>query len=422
MSQLANKKDFENLCGVDSLVNIFADLISYDTKATLNTKNVPSSIGQLRLGAHILNLLSKLNLPCEQTKDGVIICTIPASKGFEQAKSLALFAHLDTAPDASGENVNAMLVKNYQGGNIELANGLVIDDKISPALKNHVNEDIIVTDGTTLLGADDKAGVSILLSIAQNLVTKDLNHGKIVIVFSVDEEIGKSSDYIDVEKLGCDFGVTIDGTNVGDLDIATFNAMMCKVTVDGVSIHTGCAYKKMKNALNICCEFVQNLPVNELPQTTKDLDGFYHAYNMQGSVQSAFCDILLRDFKDDGLQKRVAYLTDLATFLNQKYDHCIKLEFINQYKNMQLVLQEHPLIVDLCKKAYADANIDVHEQYIRGGTDGSNLSFKGLPCPNIFTGGLNCHGPYECLPVNAFHSAYQVVENLIKEVALYKGK
>lgn len=416
--QSSSIKDLNDLCGVDRLVHIFLDLISYNTQANLESTMIPSSAGQLRLGAHILSLLQDLQVQATQTKDGVIICKLEASEGFEEAKHLCLLAHLDTACDYSGENIKASLVKNYKGAGIKLENGLILDDDISPNLKQHIGDDIIVTDGTTLLGADDKAGISILLLMLENLVTSDIKHGPLTVIFSVDEEIGKSCNYIDVASLGCDFAVTIDGTALGELDIATFNAMSAQIKVKGKPIHTAVAYKKMVNACDVLVEFLHSIPYEQRAQTTYGKEGFYHVVSMQASMQEAKALILLRDFDIDNLYSRKEFLEQLKILFNNRYADCIDIDYTMQYKNMYDILQSKPQIVELCKNAYHKAQVKLIENYVRGGTDGSNLSYKGLPCPNIFTGALNCHGPYECLIVQAFHKAYDVVLNLVQDVAL----
>lgn len=422
--QKGSTQELNNLAGVDRLVRIFLDLIAYDTTADYNSKAAPSSIGQLRLGAFLLAQLNKMDIQCHQTQEGVIISKIPATPGYEKAKKLCLLAHLDTSPDFSSENVNARLVKHYKGRGIELRKGLVLDHKICPELAAHVGDDIIVTDGNTLLGADDKAGVAILVMLMQSIVhNEDLVHGPLTIVFSVDEEIGKSCSYLDLHTIDSDFAVTIDGCQVGELDVATFNAMHCEVYVQGNSIHTSVAYKKLKNSLSIISEFIEALPRGELPQTTTGREGFYHPYSLNAKVHEAVLDLLVRDFEEQGMKARVAYLKEMAAYFNRKYgEGTVSLSFDVQYRNMHKVLKQHPLIVKLCKKAFAKSGVKVVENYVRGGTDGSNLSHMGLPCPNIFTGGLNAHGPYECLPVKAFNLAYLVTENLVKEVARYKGK
>ncbi len=418
MLQQGNTLDLENLCGNDRLVKIFCDLVSFDTKSDPLSKNVPSSVGQLRLGASLVSEIRTLGFECTQDKNGVVITKVPASSGYENAIRICLLAHLDTAPDASGKDVLPHLVKDYKGEGIELKNGLIIDDKLCKELKNHIGEDIIVTDGTTLLGADDKAGVAVLLNLLYKLKTTDIPHGALTIVFTVDEEIGYSADYVDLDVVDCDYGVTIDGSECGEFDVETFNASLAKVEFTGISVHTAVAYKKLVNAVTLACEFNMMLPLNERPENTRDHEGFYHLHDINGSTEYAVAWINLRDFEKDGLKKREEVVLNCAKLINQKlgYD-AVKVTIKEQYVNLMSYLQENRLILDLCKEAFADANVEVKEHSVRGGTDGSNLSARGLPTPNIFTGALNCHGPYECLPVQSLHKAYDIVECIVKRAA-----
>lgn len=421
--QTGSTQDLNNLAGVDRLVRIFLDLIAYDTRADHEARGVPSSIGQLRLGAFLLAQLNKISIPCRQTPEGVIICRIPASPGLEHARRLCLLAHLDTSPDFSGANVAAQLVRSYRGQAVTLRSGLVLSPELCPALAAHAGDDLIVTDGTTLLGADDKAGVAILVLLMQSIVHEGLEHGPLTVVFSVDEELGRSCDYINVEELECDFAVTIDGMQLGQLDVANFNAMRCQVQVTGRSLHTAEAYKQLRNAAAIAADFVRALPPGELPETTCGREGFYHLQQLHGTVAAAEAELLLRDFEEQGLQRRVRHLQDMADFFNRRHGPgTVTLSFEEQYRNMHKVLRRHPQIVRLCRRAYARAGVEVAEHFVRGGTDGAQLSHRGLPCPNIFTGVLNPHGPYECLPVKAFNLAYRVTENLVREVAATRSR
>lgn len=419
MYQKGSVKELENLCGVDQLVKIFCELITYDTASDEHSRSVPSSVGQLRLGAFIAARLSALDYDCRQDDKGVVTVKVPASEGCEKAKKLCLLAHLDTSPDASGANVKAALVRNYQGGGIELENGLVTDDKICPQLDSHIGEDIIVTDGTTLLGADDKAGVAVLIKLLHEIrVNPSLKHGPLTVIFSVDEEIGLSVSHLDVKKIDCDFGVTVDGCDKGELDVATFNAAGTVVNFKGRSIHTAVAYKKMVNAVGVASRFMNMLPPLEKPESTLAKEGFYHVYGLEGNVGQAQLRMILRDFSADGLEKRAKKVDDIARLLNDELGYeCVSVEHRHQYSNMADVLKEHGEILDLCRKAYTGAGLTVNECWIRGGTDGSNLSCAGLPCPNIFMGGLCCHGVHECLPVQSLTASYDVICELTKLVA-----
>lgn len=417
--QQGSKEALEAKLQEDELLKLFIDLIAFDTRADFTSQDKPSSIGQLRLGAYLLNRLADLKLKPVQTKEGVIITKIAASSGYENAEKLCLLAHLDTAPDASGADIKASLVTNYQGKGIELKNGAIIDHELSPELANHIGEDIVVTDGTTLLGGDDKAGIAVLMHLVQGLVDDSIVHGPVTIVFSVDEEIGRSTKYLDLEVLDSDFAVTIDGCERGELDVATFNAEGAKIIFKGKVVHTAIAYGKLKNALKMMADFIKLLPEDEAPETTKDDQGFYHVHDAMGNVEHAELMMILRDFEQEGLAQRHHKVEDMVDAINLKYGaNSCEAIFVKQYENMGLVLKERPTIVNYCRAAFARAGVALIEKKVRGGTDGSNLSCRGLPCPNIFAGPLNCHGIYECLPVPSLHASYQVTKALVELVAL----
>ena len=417
--QQGSKEALEAKLHEDELLKLFIDLIAFDTRADFTSQDKPSSIGQLRLGAYLLNRLADLKLKPVQTKEGVIITKIAASKGYENAEKLCLLAHLDTAPDASGADIKARLVTNYRGEGLELKNGAIIDHELSPELANHIGEDIVITDGTTLLGGDDKAGIAVLMHLVQGLVDDSIVHGPVTIVFSVDEEIGRSTKYLDLEVLDSDFAVTIDGCERGELDVATFNAEGAKIIFKGKVVHTAVAYGKLKNALKMMADFIKLLPEDEAPETTKDDQGFYHVHDAMGNVEHAELMMILRDFEQEGLAARHKKVEDMVDAINLKYGaNSCEAIFVKQYENMGLVLKERPTIVNYCRAAFARAGVPLIEKKVRGGTDGSNLSCRGLPCPNIFAGPLNCHGIYECLPVPSLHASYQVTKALVELVAL----
>ncbi len=409
-------KALEDLKGKESIVKIFCDLISFDTRSDPLSKNVPSTMGQLRLGASLVNTLRTLGFDAKQEPNGVIYCRVPASKEAQKAPSFALLAHMDTAPDASGAGVTPYLVEKYSGGGIVLKNGLVLDEKICKELGSHLGEDIIVTGGDTLLGGDDKAGVAVLMQLLHDLsLNPEIPHPELCVIFTVDEEIGNSADLVDLAKVNCTYGVTVDGCERGELDLATFNAYAALVEIKGRSVHTGTAYKVMHNACELACRFMNLLPQNEKPENTCGLEGFFHVHRMTAETALAKISLIVRDFDEEGMQKRLKVLQDIAVFMNREcgYD-AVSVTTKHQYSNLSKALKEHPLIVDLCRKAYENAGLCPNEISVRGGTDGSNLSQRGLPCPNIFTGSLNCHGPYECLPVPSLLKAYETVRALIE--------
>ncbi len=409
-------KDLEDVCGKDELVKVFIDLVTQGSDADPFSKNIPSSVGQLRLGAKITAALRNMGYEATQDEKGVVTCHVEASKGAESAPKLALLAHMDTAPDASGENVQPQMVQCFLGGTIALKSGLVIDECVTKELAHHIGDDIIVTSGDTLLGADDKAGVAVILQLLRKIsLDPEFPHPRMCAVFTVDEELGYSADYVDLEKIKCDYGVTIDGGDVGEFATETFNAEAAHIYITGRSVHTGTAYKVMINACELASRFVSMLPPNEKPENTYGLEGFYHVHDMFAKTAEAEIRMILRDFTEDGLQKRVKHIDDMAAILNSELGYeAVKVEHIKQYKNMAQVLEQQPQIVDLCKKAFEIANVSMRKLSVRGGTDGSNLSNRGLPCPNIFTGALNCHGPLECLPIKSLHKAYDVIEALVE--------
>ncbi|MDY6321563.1 MAG: peptidase T [Succinivibrio sp.] len=409
-------RDMEDLCGVDPLARTFRELARAGTQSDDSSKNIPSTVGQLRLGAQLASLIGGMGFKAEQDEKGVVTACVSASPGCEGCERIALIAHLDTAPDAPGEGVEPRLVKNYDGGSIELDSGLVIDNQICPQLPSHKGDDIIVTDGVTLLGADDKAGVAVILEILRELSQDpSFKHPEIRAVFSVDEEIGRSADYIDVKKLGCAFGITVDGGEAGELDTATFSAEGATVKITGRSVHTAVAYKTMVNACEMAARFMQLLPRDEKPENTRGTEGFFHVHNVEASTASAKIRMIIRDFDKDKLLQRVEQLEMIAELLNREAGYaCVSVEHKHQYANMGEVLKQHPEVLERCRKAYEAAGVLVRECAVRGGTDGSNLSGRGLPCPNFFTGGLCAHGPYECLPVKSLHRCHDAVKALIE--------
>ena len=417
MHQKGSKNALAQKLNKDPLLKNFIDYVRFDTKADPDSNTVPSSKGQLELGAFIVEKIKKLNFDVKQKDTGVVCVKVPASVGFEKVKSLCLLAHLDTAPDASGKNVNPLLVENYVGSGIELENGLIIDDKICPELKNHLGDDIVVTDGTTLLGADDKAGVAVLCTLLERLSSGAVKHGPLTIIFSVDEELGKSCGHLDVKEINCDYGVTVDGCDLGEFDIATFNADAAVVTIKGRSVHTAVAKGKMLNALKAGSKFIDLVSSIPSPETTEGLEGFVHPHDIRGGVEQCVIKFIVRSFTKDGLIKLEDKLQAAVSKLNSLYgEEIASITFSFQYANMEEVLKQHPKFLDCCRKSFEDAGVLVKENFVRGGTDGSNLSNEGLPCPNIFTGGLCCHGPFECLPVASLHKSYAVVEALVKNM------
>lgn len=425
--QQGSNEALQELIKQDPLVGKFHSLVLFDTQSSVESTAVPSTRGQLEIASYVQGKAAEqVGLDKVTLKDtGVLQVRLGSTEGCEHAPHLCLLAHVDTAPDCSGKNVKPALVTGFDGDVIKLKNGLTIDSKICPQLPYLKGHDIIVTDGTTLLGGDDKAGCAVMWQLMEDCVLRKLPHGPLTLVFSVDEEIGKSTSYIDVKELGADVALTIDGAGLGELDVATFNASLATLTFKGTSVHTAVAYGRLKNALKMACQFVDELPCSEAPETTRGDEGFYHPMSISGGVEQAVVRILLRDFEEQGLKARENFILDQCAKFKERFGpeslECM-IEF--QYQNMQGPLMEAANseggrldIVGMCKEACLKAGVQPVLSKVRGGTDGSNLSNRGLPCPNLFTGAFNCHGPYECVSVQVFHQSYECVKNLVEIVA-----
>lgn len=420
MLQSTSENALKNLAQQNDLVDIFCKLVAFDTQSCAKSETVPSSAGQLKLGTYLRDFLQSLGYETIIDDKGIVKTYIEASEGCKNAKGLCLLAHLDTAPDASGKDVKPRLVESFSSQEgIKLDNGLIIDGNICPQLFAHTGDDIIVTDGTTLLGADDKAGVAVIVKLLKTLKEHpEIKHGPLCAVFTVDEELGTSTLHINPEEFKCEYGITIDGCDLGELDVATFNASKACINFKGISVHTAVAYKKLVNASLLAAKFMSLLPESQRPETTQEKEGFYHIYNVQGQVEKACVELILRDFDEKKLKERENFIRECAEFINKSvgYEAC-SVAITPQYKNLAKALEENYEILDLCRKAFKDADVEIVENSVRGGTDGSNLSYRGLPCPNIFMGALNCHGPYECLPVKSFCKSYEVALSLVKRMA-----
>ena len=405
-----------------SIEERFLKYISFDTQSDPQSSTTPSSMKQLELGKYLVEEMKKIGIEdAHLDQSGIVYGTIPANS--DHGKVIGFVAHMDTSPDASGQNVKPQIIRDYQGTTITLnqEKELYLDPHEFPELLNVIHHDLITTDGTTLLGADDKAGVAVLLSLAKACMSLDkpLEHGPLTLVFSVDEEIGLSVTHIDVPSLNADVGVTIDGSELGELDTQTFNAALATLTFEGLSVHTCCAKGKLVNALKVARDFLLELPQEEAPETTEGLEGFYHPYELQGGTAEATLKVLIRDFDEDNFKKRQDFILEKVSLVNQKWGREVckaKIDF--QYHNMKKYLDESKFeIVKWCEMAYEKAGVKVFKANVRGGTDGSNLSALGLPTPNIFTGALACHGPYECLPVKSFLKSRDCVFSLVEIIS-----
>lgn len=395
------------------IVKRFQKYIDFNTTSNENTTACPSSIPQLKLAQYIMFELRSLGLmDAALDPHGYIYVTIP-SNGCDDAPTVGFIAHMDTSPDIAGGPVNEKIVKNYDGGDILLNHkqNIVLSPEEFPELLDYIGQDIMVTDGTTLLGADDKAGIAAIMSAAEYLVNnKEIKHGRIRIAFTPDEEISRGADKFDVKGFGADFAYTVDGGALGGIEYENFNAASATLVVEGRNVHSGYAKGKMVNAINFASKWVSLLPDRETPEKTEGHEGFYHVTKFTGGVESAEVKVLIRDHDKDKFNARKTYLEQITEDLSKKYGKSIfSLTIKDNYYNMKEKIERKMYVVDLAKKAMENLNIQPICTPIRGGTDGARLSFMGLPCPNIFTGGLNYHGRYEYLPLPSLRKATETV-------------
>jgi len=357
----------------------------------------------------------------ELDKYGYVMATIP-SNGIEDAPVVGFVAHVDTSPDFSGENVNPQIIEKYDGETIQLNNGVYIDPKEFPEILNYTGQSIITTDGTTLLGADDKAGVAEIVTAAEFLLkSKDIKHGKIRLGFTPDEEIGKGTDHFDVKKFGADFAYTLDGGEIGELEFENFNAAGAKVKIQGRSVHPGAAKNKMINASLLAHQIISMLPPVERPEHTEKYEGFFHLTEIKGNVEKAEIQWIIRDHDFKKFEEKKKLLTEIVHHVNlQNGKNLVELEIKDQYFNMLQKIEPVMYIVEIAKQAMLQAGVEPKIKAIRGGTDGARLSYDGLPCPNIFAGGHNFHGPYEFVPVQSMEKAVEVIVNITQLVGKMK--
>ena len=405
------------------IVERFLKYVSFDTQSSEEAEGrCPSTEKQLRLAEYLVEELKEIGMQeVEMDAHGYVFATLPASEGMEQVPVVGFIAHMDTSPDCSGADVKPRVVENYDGSDIVLdeAEGIVTRVSQFPELLEHKGEDLIVTDGHTLLGADDKAGIAEIMSaMAYLLKHPEVKHGKVRVCFNPDEEIGCGAHLFDVEKFGCQWAYTMDGSEVGELEYENFNAASAKITVNGISVHPGYAKDKMVNAALLATEFAQQMPENEVPERTTGYEGFFHLYQMQGGVEQATLTYIIRDHNTQMFQMRKRLILDMCERMNDKYGHGTFLpEVKDTYYNMHTQLVDKPHITEIAQRAIEEACGFSKVVPIRGGTDGAQLSFKGLPCPNIFAGGLNFHGRHEFLPIQSMEKAMQTVVNICRIVS-----
>lgn len=392
----------------------FLNYVAFDTQSSEESESVPSTSKQLKIADYLRDELQREGFAdVERDEKGYVYATLP---GNTEAPTIGFISHYDTSPDCSGANIHPRIIRNYDGSDIVLSSGLTTDTATFPELLAHVGEDIIVTDGHTLLGADDKAGIAAIVHAMCYLRDhKEIKHGKIRIAFNPDEEIGMGAHHFDVEKFGCDWAYTMDGGDVGELEYENFNAAAAKVILRGVSVHPGYAKGKMRNACLLASEYNSGRLAAETPETTEGYEGFFHLLHIDASIEKAELTYIIRDHDREKFEGRKAEMLAAAERINAKYgDYTATVELKDQYYNMREKLEDKMHIVERAIKAMERCGIKPKVQPIRGGTDGAQLSFKGLPCPNIFAGGLNFHGPHEFLPIQSLEKASRVVVEICK--------
>ncbi|RWX57304.1 peptidase T [Photobacterium chitinilyticum] len=406
---------------MDKLIERFLRYVSFETQSNSSVAHCPSTEGQRVLAEQIKQELIELELSDVELDDnGYLTARLPANVDHD-VPVIGFIAHMDTAPDASGKNVKPQIVENYQGGDIALGIG---DEVLSPIQYPDLNKlhghNIITTDGTTLLGADNKAGIAeIITAIAYLKANPEIKHGEICIGFTPDEEIGRGADLFNVEKFGAKWAYTIDGGPVGELEFENFNASSADVICHGVNVHPGTAKDKMINAMNIAAQFQLMMPADETPECTEGYEGFYHLVAMEGGVARTELNYILRDFDGESLERRKAFIQAKVDELNSKLQKGrVELKNTDSYRNMREMVEPHPHVIELAKEAMIECDVQPLIKPIRGGTDGARLSFMNLPCPNIFTGGYNFHGIHEFITVEGMEQAVKVIVKVAEKTAV----
>ncbi len=404
------------------LITRFINYTKFDTQSAEESSTVPSTLEkQLTFAAYLKSELEHEGLEdVEMDEKGYIYATLPSNLK-TNAPVIGFIAHYDTSPDCSGAGVKPRIVEKYDGGDITLSEGIVSSPEKFPELLAHVGEDLIVTDGHTLLGADDKAGIA---EIVQAMVWlkqhPEVKHGKVRIAFNPDEEIGMGAHHFDVEKFACQWAYTIDGGDLGELEYENFNAAVAKVSLKGVSVHPGYAKGKMINACVVAMDFASMLPADERPETTEGYQGFFHLVGMEGGVEQARLTYIIRDHDRSCFENRKRVMERIATELNVRYgEGTVTLNISDQYYNMKEKIDPQMHVIDIVLKAMQELGVPPRVEPIRGGTDGAQLSFKGLPCPNIFAGGVNFHGPYEFVSCQVMEKAMQTIIKICEITAGY---
>ena len=399
----------------------FLNYVSFDTQSVENSQTVPSTSKQLKLGKYLVEELQSLGIENAKIDEyGVVYGTIPSNNN-HQGDVIGFIAHMDTSPDASGKDIHPQIIKNYQGQKITLNEDkkLYLDPEQYPQLLHLIHHDLITTDGTTLLGADDKAGIAIIMQMVEYLHTHpEFKHNDIQIAFTPDEEIGCGSNHFDVKYFNADYAYTIDGGDIHIVEYENFNAFSAKVNIHGRSIHPGSAKNKMINSTRVAYEFDSLLPVHMRPESTEGYEGFNHLHAIQGTCEETTMDYIIRNHDLQQAKKQCQECIDIVEFLNKKYGYqIIDLTITESYLNMKEALKDHMFIVEQALAAIKENGLDAYCSPIRGGTDGARLTFMGLPCPNLGTGGFNYHGPYEYCSLTMMEKQVQILLHILKSTA-----
>lgn len=404
---------------MENLINRFLNYVKIETTSDESSTSVPSTESQMEFARALAKELEELGLQdVSLDKKGYIMATLPSNIE-KNVPTIGFIAHMDTSPDMSGNNVKPNIVKDYKGGDILLneEKNIILSTTDFPELNEYIGHDLITTDGTTLLGADNKAGIAEIVTAMEYLIQNpDIPHGTIKIGFTPDEEIGRGAEYFDVAKFNADFAYTVDGGPIGELEYENFNAASARIVIQGRNVHPGTAKNKMINSMLIGAELNGMLPLNEKPEYTENYEGFYHLVGFNGTVEDTTLVYIIRDHSKEKFEIKKRTLQKVVDFLNYKYGDIIHLEIKDSYYNMKEKIEPVMYIVDIAEQAMIDIGITPKIQPIRGGTDGARLSYEGLPCPNIFTGGLNFHGKYEYISIQGMELAVKTILKIIELV------
>ena len=406
---------------MEKLIERFIKYVKIDSQSDPSSTTTPSTEKQWKIAKVLVDDLKKIGMEdVEIDENAYVYATLPSNID-KNVPTIGFIAHYDTAPDYNGADVNPQFTENYNGGDIVLnkEKNMVLSPSYFPELKNYIGQTLIHTDGNSLLGADDKAGVAEIIDAMDYLIKHpEIKHGKIRVAFNPDEEIGLGAHKFDVEKFGADWAYTMDGSVVGELEFENFNAAGAKVKINGKSVHPGYAKDKMINSMLIAADFIKTFPENETPQTTEGYEGFYHLHNLKGDVELTELQYIIRDHDRDKFEERKKFFKQVVDKFNQKYGKgTIELELKDQYYNMREKIEPVMHVINIVEEAMKELEIQPIIKAIRGGTDGAQLSYKGLPCPNIFAGGLNFHGPYEFVPVESMQKARDLIVKVAEKTA-----